>query len=654
MRLRIFYLEERIVLNADLPTGSVDNGFVPSKDGMGFANPGLYANPNLNPYAEGLLKNPEDMTSAFPYQFPILYSELADNGYGTTYSVDSSGHLDTKIEYSDSHSVLLLSSYTVLKDPSQAIFFQNKDDKGWYALETPELAAMPILTSTEVNAWYKASDLSYEESSDNSYSPVSIFNNEQFITNTNNAMSDGHCFGIATFVMELYLQKQGVDVSTEETALSQNTIQDINKYCENCNNAFDLSLYEDWTESDKLNDPLANKLISNFALQTLSHTENYRFLFGLEEDPLETVKALYNNLGTLQTENQFVLTLHHASKDANGHLVQEGHAITPYKVSEDGSGGYKIFVYDNNHPGDDERSISVKSGEDGIWTWTYTMQTGEVWESNLEFDTDSAKYNRLEIIPLNLILSDASSDLSQATHDFIPDSTSGTYIAFSGAHEASVTLSTGASLNLYDHPFDEITGASFRTIYGGGGGELSYGLYLPEAMEFTLALSGGSEGATLSKFGYGGSVAVNDLEIDSGKEHLFSFDSQGYMTYLAGNASDHLSFNFGYENNDQTMNFLFDAVAVNENTGLSFAFDDSEGSIRMGASQGLANTYDFSATRSANGELDTFNYSNMSLADNGANHYLFDDWSKSGSLVWGHDATNDGILDFQGALINGY
>ena len=76
--------------------------------------------------------------------------------------------------------------------------------------------------------------------------------------------------------------------------------------------------------------------------------------------------------------------------------LKHGHSVLPYKVTEMSSGEFRIFVYDSNHPKNDDLYVHIKGNE-----WTYqpepdTTWSGDAGSKSLELTPWSAREMRQE------------------------------------------------------------------------------------------------------------------------------------------------------------------------------------------------------------------------------------------------------------------
>ena len=155
---------------------------------------------------------------------------------------------------------------------------------------------------------------------------------QDWLDNTNQAMSGGHCYGFSVLA-DLLWQGRVRAATFGATTVTGLQISD--------NAALQRQIAYDW------------------ALQTLPSVQSHR----ITGSPNKILLALMTGLkrGAAQA---YTIVLW--KRDGTG-----GHAVTPYAVESRGSGKFSVLIYDNNWP-DRSRSISFDTHDD---TWSYDAST---------------------------------------------------------------------------------------------------------------------------------------------------------------------------------------------------------------------------------------------------------------------------------------
>ena len=193
----------------------------------------------------------------------------------------------------------------------------------------------------------------------------------QWMQQTNDAMSGGHCEGFAALSLLMYTSQ----VSAADFGGST---------------AHDLALPN--------NDPLQREIAYWWATQGTRPTSQDE----IKRTPNEIVDILTEAFKA-DAKAQDTYTVGIFKRDMTG-----GHAITPYAVVDNGDGTVSIMVYDNNWP-DQERQIIVDRTAN---TWKY--------EASINPDEPAALYEG-DADTFTLSLTPTSARLGQQACDFCAD-----------------------------------------------------------------------------------------------------------------------------------------------------------------------------------------------------------------------------------------
>lgn len=157
-----------------------------------------------------------------------------------------------------------------------------------------------------------------------------------WMTNTNESMGGGHCYGFA--MLASLIQRDQI------SRFGYPSLEPLG----GGPNAFDLSITG--------NRVLQGTIARAFATQTLPSVINQ----GIYGRPTRMLNVLREKLNPTERETYQVLIFKPG--------FEEGHAITAYAVEDMGGGVFDLHVYDNNWPGDDTRRLTINSNTD---SWSY-------------------------------------------------------------------------------------------------------------------------------------------------------------------------------------------------------------------------------------------------------------------------------------------
>lgn len=161
---------------------------------------------------------------------------------------------------------------------------------------------------------------------------------QQWMEQTNNSMSGGHCEGMATLSLLFYSGQVATDPFGGDPL------------------AFNFS---------KDNEALQREIAYWWATQTVTPTQA-QVIKGTPNDILDVLKQMQPG-GETYTVGIY-------KRDGSG-----GHAVTPFGVEDQGNGTFAILVYDNNYPSETRR-IMVDSNQN---TWSYEASINPAVEPDL-------------------------------------------------------------------------------------------------------------------------------------------------------------------------------------------------------------------------------------------------------------------------------
>jgi hypothetical protein len=177
---------------------------------------------------------------------------------------------------------------------------------------------------------------------------------QAWLTDTNKAMSGGHCFGFSVLSELLYLGK--VSATTFGAATTTGLEVDTNQ-------------------------ALQRKIAYDWALQILDSVQAQR-VSGTPDQILSKLEQV------LKPHPSQTYTLVFWKRDFSG-----GHAVTPYEVVNEGGGMFKVVIYDNNWPGQ-TRAITFDTKTD---TWTYDAASNPDQPESVY--TGDAKSKTMSLLP---------------------------------------------------------------------------------------------------------------------------------------------------------------------------------------------------------------------------------------------------------------
>ncbi len=360
---------------------------------------------------------------------------------------------------------------------------------------------------------------------------------------------------------------------------------------------------------------------------------------------------------------------------------QAGHSITPYSVEDRGNGIYWIHVYDNNWPNLATAYMEINRNNE---TWAYDLSAKnpdykpEVWEGDADTKTLAA-----------LPLSDRTGTLicpwcddssggglpgtsSSSTEVFgsalktlapnlsLVNSTvwSGQGSTAQGSSDMQVILQGDGSLLIenskgqklgYDGTklVKDIPGGRVIIPRAGPGVAVQPVYFVPRGDAYNITLNGqavqaGATGtSSLSLFGQGMAVTVQDIQLNRGDQHKLSIsaDSQTLSFVSGNNSSAALKPTFRISTTVKsgagallggTTSYQFQLGNVDLTKGqqLDFSLSKPTGELDVKATGGSSSgsRYDLDIIRAAENGTQAFSQKNVSLNTNDTHQFNFGNW----------------------------
>lgn len=309
-----------------------------------------------------------------------------------------------------------------------------------------------------------------------------------------------------------------------------------------------------------------------------------------------------------------------------------GHAITPYAIYQAGNGVYRVMVYDNNHPNDPARFVTIDTAAN---TWSYDLGSGlGVWSGDANTKSlgivPISKYGQQPTCPWCGSTSNQTSHLTGAGNLLIADS-QGRRIGYVG----------GQRIN-------EIPNATLADIDTGLGGNVQPIYVLPVQETYSLVVTGeglsSGGAASVSHFGPDYSLSVTDLVVTPGSQDRITVNSAGTsMAFQADNAAEPT---VSLASNLQSGSGLFTVrgVEVSASQTITLAVDTVNEQLVLANSQS-AGAYGIDFTRYSQSAEKRFVNLDIAVSPGDVHYFDVGGWDGNGAITLSIDAGGDGSID---------
>jgi hypothetical protein len=321
-----------------------------------------------------------------------------------------------------------------------------------------------------------------------------------------------------------------------------------------------------------------------------------------------------------------------------------GHAITPYAITDESANESRVWVYDNNHPSDAERYISIDPLQE---TWHYNLGTvddQDIWKGDI--DTKS-----LGIVPISLYNQSphcpwCRPNLAQVDQRI--------YIWPTGAGQIVLENDTGQRIGYIDDQYIDTLGDADAFWIDGGLGHNQEPIYtLPATHTVKIRLSGAAPSnvantdavtKTINQFGSNYSVTINNLMLDASVEDALQIAADGsQIVYEAGTRR---SADFIFRDEDATQSLQVELVGVDIGAQQAISTTlEMDGSVKLSYAEADAGVYGLSLTRiTAAGDQHT-TVSNISIAAGTTHTIATDAITSDNGFPVQIDEDSDGTID---------
>lgn len=314
-----------------------------------------------------------------------------------------------------------------------------------------------------------------------------------------------------------------------------------------------------------------------------------------------------------------------------------GHSIVPYKVEDvpADNRGY-VYVYDNNHPGDDNRRVEFDLNAD---TWQYQFSSSSTWTGN-------ASSKGLTVIPLSMRLNQGIPfwNTGATTQQAV-------IVAAVGPTKMIITDDSGKKIGFQDGGYISDIQGAIRMIAPFLPPEdtpLPFdAYYLPTDRTYQVSARSGSSGeADFGIIGEGFIIQIEDVPISSETGDKISFTNDGTsVTYSTNENNKSYSVVIAKELPDTSRVFTIGNTTLSSGEEVTFELTNDQQSITY-TNTGSAKTYDLTIEQRGT-NVGTFTAQGIALGANESQTVQVDDWINLGTtqvhlLI---DEGNDGTID---------
>jgi hypothetical protein len=313
-----------------------------------------------------------------------------------------------------------------------------------------------------------------------------------------------------------------------------------------------------------------------------------------------------------------------------------GHALIPYAITSPNPDVYWVWVYDSEHPGDDERVMTFDLLAD---SWSYDTGNG-VWSGD-------AVSHSLGVIPTS-----AHSQLLEC-----PWCTSSHLLTLEGDGRLLVTDSQGRRLGYTASQYvEEIPGAyGLAPILGTG--NTHEPLYtLPLTDTYTILLDGQTVSqtapASLWQFGPGYAVSVQDLNVGPGTYDELSIGADGTLLSYHASQPQEPALTLALDVLTATYGLGVQWLDIGAGEAVTLTVDTALGTLVLDGSQASGGMYNLLIRKASETGGFSFYHSDIEILATDTHILHFGAWDGFGAITLEIDHGSDGTIDETLVLVN--
>ena len=429
---------------------------------------------------------------------------------------------------------------------------------------------------------------------------------EQWYVIVNDYLSGGHCDGMAVTSLRLFVPDYEFPRNFDSEA----------------DNTYDLELSQD----------VRRHIAKYFIRQTV--------------DPVQAYKAQVVQKTPAEVLEQLIAALPNEVPDPTTLIVRQsgvgGHTVTPYAVEEVEEGVFYIRVYDNNYPGDAERSVIVNTA---LNTWSYDLG-GEIGEWSGDASTHT-----FGVVPISEYEKEPTCPWCESTV---------VTTILQGAGSLLVENTLGQRMGYQEGQlFEEIEDGYLATIDTGGTSYLPPQYVLPASAAYQYDLNGiglNTPGeAAITQFGPGFAVSVDQIPVSTDTTDQMEINAEGTdVSYRAVNAATEIDLQLIAETETHSRKVRITGADVGAGEQISLQAPVQSQTVKLDGSLASGGVYDFSMDDFSQSGESYFLYHLIAL-DAGDTHYLtVGESDGKGQLTLEIDRGSDGSVDEVQILNNQY
>ena len=319
-----------------------------------------------------------------------------------------------------------------------------------------------------------------------------------------------------------------------------------------------------------------------------------------------------------------------------------GHSVLPYAIEDAGNGIYRVRVYDNNHPNDANRRVTINTTNN---TWSYDLGGGlGTWNGFIGVIALST-YAQQPACPWCAGATRQDS-LPPPTQPGSVAATPRVQTLVEGDGNLLVTDNEGRRLGTVGGQFIDEMPDAFASVLPGGLGQKSQPVfYLPENKPLTLGVTGAVGQARLVQYGPGYAVVADGVIISPQSSQQMGISADGRSLSLSPTTDQTPDLSLIAESGNTSLRLQVSDAPVEGGDTVSVQRDPGTGQFiysRRDAGQG---TYTLDIRRVTADGLQSFTHGQITIGASATHYIQYGSWNGQGNINVRIDNNSDGSMD---------
>lgn len=368
---------------------------------------------------------------------------------------------------------------------------------------------------------------------------------------------------------------------------------------------------------------------------------------------IEPVASITGEIRQNSTPNDILDRLFRAMRSGDelytlGIYSEEGgHAVTPIAIGDQGGGVYRVYVYDNNYPGE-SKYVEFDTGANA---WTYSLAALNPAEDSAPWSGDAETFS-LDLTPLSS--RDPSLYVCPICDGEPVAAGEGTIrtIGFSerpagaAGRDTQVIARGSGRVRITNPQGEEIAGVKPARPKGALFNRNAPWFFVPAGTDYRVVFGGeGGDERITNVVMFRPAFAVSLGNLASGQEQSIQFEGDESRFNFTSGGDEQPSVAMAVDLDGSSYFFVVNGADLADGESLDFGVDPDTGRMSFNDSDGETGAFDLIVMRIDDDGISTFAYADLEVGPDGEMVLDFGEWDGEGAMPAGMDEDGDGQSD---------